>query len=74
MKRTLKMAVLAALTFGAQAASSQEQITVAQAVTTAEDRQVSLSQAQAPRKASMLEELGLAGHGPFPSRGGPIDE
>ena len=25
------------------------------------------------QRANVLEEMGLAGHGPFPSRGGPID-
>lgn len=77
MKRTLKMAALAALAFGAQAAWSEDQasgqITVAQA-TASEARQMAVGEAQPARKPSMLEQLGLAGVGPFPSQGGPIDE
>ena len=27
-----------------------------------------------PARMNLLEELGIAGHGPFPSKGGPIDD
>lgn len=88
MKRIAHAVAVAALVFGAQAALAGENITlpspsaehaetylnVAQ-MGAVDDRQVGAQAAQSTRKArNMLEELGLAGDGPFPSRGGPIDD
>lgn len=81
MKRIAHVVAVVALGLGAQAAWSGENITlppeayvnVAQMGSSSEG-QVATSEAKEVRKSrDLLEELGLAGHGPFPSRGGPID-
>ena len=77
MKRIVQFAVLAALACGAQAAwaedQSQESISVAQA-SSAEERRVAREAQPAPKPRNLLQELGLATDGPFPSRGGPIGD
>ena len=41
----------------------------------ASSQQSAMNEAKPARKvAGLLEALGIAGHGPFPSKGGPIDD
>lgn len=61
MKNVTRMLVAAVLVLGTQAAWSE----VGQ----------SSADAQRPQTASsLLEQLGIGSSGPFPSRGGPIDD
>ena len=82
MKRITHAVAAVALGLGAQAAWSGENITlppeayvnVAQMGSSSEG-QVAVREAQeVGRSRSLLDQIGLAGHGPFPSRGGPIDD
>jgi hypothetical protein len=81
MKRIAHAVAVVALGLSAQAAWSGENITlppeaymnVAQMGSTSEGQVVVREAPEIRRGFDLLEELGLAGHGPFPSRGGPID-
>ena len=84
MKSISHMVVVAALACAGQAAwsdetspakeQSAESLNVAQIVAP-EGHPAAASEVSSARKSrNILEELGLAGDGPFPSRGGPIDE
>jgi hypothetical protein len=82
MKRIAYAVAVVALGLGAQAAWSGENITlppeaymnVAQMGSTTEGQVVVGAAKEGRGTRSLLEELGLAAHGPFPSRGGPIDD
>lgn len=86
MKRILNLMFIAVVACGAETVASQEaaiQDTVARggeaslsiaALGQAVERHAA-AEAQPARKAeSFLYKMGLTGHGPFPSRGGPIDD
>lgn len=53
-------------------AAAEANLSVA-AMSGSAERQESASAPQRTQRPNVLEELGLAGHGPFPSSGGPID-
>ena len=88
MKRIAHMLVAGVVAFGAQAAcaeeaagptaprpveSSEPYINIA-ALEAAVERHGFVSTAPGKRESeSLLEILGLAGRGPYPSRGGPLD-
>jgi hypothetical protein len=85
MKTIVKLAAVAALTLVTQAAWSQqsEQQTgqagqrievVAQASSSGERWQEPVAREMQPRRLSTFEATGLAGDGPFPSKGGPYDD
>lgn len=89
MKRMTQAVAVATLVFGAQAAWAGESITLPSPAAEHPEGYVTVAQMgaaesqqgggmqAAPRSRGardLLEELGLAGEGPFPSRGGPIDE
>jgi hypothetical protein len=88
MKRIIGMAVIA-MAFGAGAASAEQQEQTAPKAAENADAYVNVAQASQnadraslardeisvrSRKASLHEEMGLAGDGVFPSRGGPLDD
>ena len=77
MKRISHLVVVAALAFGAQAAWSDDEVnteslTVA-AIDSYGESTLAPESAKAKKSESMLDALGLGGHG-SPSRGGPIDD
>ena len=82
MKRVNQVAALAVLVLGSQAAWSGENVTLppeaytnfAQMGSASESDAVMSETRSVHTRAPILEELGLAGVGPFPSRGGPIDD
>jgi hypothetical protein len=83
MKRIVQTAAVAVLVLGAQVAWSGENITlppeayfnVAQMGSASESEAAVVSETRSVHtRAPILEELGLAGVGPFPSRGGPLDD
>ena len=85
MKSIVKLAAVAALAFGAQAAWSQqseqqipqgnlESVDVVAQASTSGRRQEPVAREAQPRRLSTFEATGLAGDGPFPSRGGPSDD
>jgi hypothetical protein len=84
MKSIVKLAAVAALALGAQSAWSQseQQIpqgsesvdVVAQASSSSGPRQEPVAREMQPRRLSTFEATGLAGDGPFPSKGGPYDD
>ena len=88
VKRIVQIAVVA-LSFSAGAAFAQQDQQMPKAADSTADTYISVAQAsqnaepmslqrEAPvvkaRKPSLLEEIGLAGEGSFPSRGGPLDD
>ena len=89
MKRMVQLVVLAALACGAEMAGAQEgaEPQVLEAASQSAESYPSVArvgqsaerhaapEARPIRKVeSLFESSGLAGHGPFPSRGGPIDD
>lgn len=82
MKRIVHTAAVAVMVLGAQVVLAGENITlppeayfnVAQMGSASESHGVMSETRSVHKRASVLEELGLAGEGPFPSRGGPIDD
>ena len=86
MKRIVHLMFFAVVACGADTASSQElpaqkanpesaesQLSVA-AFGQAAERHAAPEARPVRKVESMVESLGLAGHGPFPSRGGPNDD
>jgi hypothetical protein len=82
MKRFNQVAAVAVLVLCSQTAWSGENITLppdaytnfAQMGSASESDAVMSETRSTHHRAPILEELGLAGEGPFPSRGGPLDD
>ena len=82
MKRFNHIAAVAFMLLGSQVASAGENVTlppeaylnVAQMGSASESHAVMSETRAIHKRAPVLEELGSAGVGPFPSRGGPIDD
>ena len=84
MKRITQLVMVAVLAIGGQSVfanegnvapenDSRDKAEMSVANVGASSEQSAMKEAK-PARRNLLEELGIAGHGPFPSRGGPIDD
>ena len=86
MKRITQLVVVAGLVLGGQSVFAGEghgppendirdKVEMNVAAVGASSEQSAMREAKSARKSEgLLETLGIAGHGPFPSKGGPIDD
>ena len=87
MERIVHLIFVAAVACAAQAAWSQKPLETparagavenatfdVAALGRALERHEAAEAQMAPKRESLLQTLGLAGTGPFPSRGGPLDD
>ena len=84
MKRITQLVMVACLAIGGQSVFANEgnvapendgrdKVAMDVGATGASSEQSAMKEAK-PARRNLLEELGIAGHGPFPSKGGPIDD
>ena len=88
MKRIPQVVMIASLAFAVASAwsgeghvppendprdSAESYLNVAAIGSQTAARDMAVEAAPERKRAGMLEDLGIAGHGPFPSSGGPLD-